>query len=282
MGTFPAPYGQPNGRLNIPASFAALLGGNLPAPDQSFSHLFVQLDQELRQINPDVNQGTLNRAHGDWYQWLVAIAAWNLHAADPALALALPLPNVTGFTVGRLYTPELYGLVEDLRAKVQQSANVELITSNPDFVILNVAGMPQAAETEQPIETITEQVIAMLKNQYAAFINACSFERVLGYAGAKSSLRPDRRLQLPHEGSLMKALYRHMQTRLWILNPPGIRYFAVTPAMGPRDELALRTVATHSITTVLSTPERAVDEVFVVDSLAQAATAWQTMLTIPG
>lgn len=212
----------------------------------------------------------------------IAIAAWNLHASNPALALALPLPNVSGFNVGRLYTPPLYGLIEDLRTKVQQSANVQLITSNPDFVILNVTGLPQAAQTEQPIAVITEQFLATLKNQYTAFIDSCSFERVIGYAGAKSSLRPDRRLQLPHEGSLMKALYRHMQTRLWILNPPGIRYYAITPAMGPQDQLALRTVATHSITTVLNTPERAVDDVFLVDSMSQAAAAWQTMLTLAG
>jgi hypothetical protein len=281
VGTFPVPYGQTNGKLNIAASFVTLLNASLPDPEQSFSELFAQFDEALRQINPEVKQGTLSRAHGDWYEWLIAIAAWNVHAANPGLAIALPLPNVTSFNVGRLYTPDLYAFIQDLRTKVQQTAQVELITSNPDFVILDVDGMTQAAEVAQPIQGVTGEVITMLKNQYSVFTDSCSFERITGYAGLKSSLRPDRRLQLPHEGSLMKALYRHMQTRLWILEPQGIRYYAITPTIGPKDQLALRTVATHSITTVLNTPERAVDEVFLVDSMAHATASWQAMLTLP-
>jgi hypothetical protein len=279
MGTFPAPYGQLNGKLNIPSSFVTLLNGALPAPDQSFVALFNEFDEALRQVNPDVNSGTLARARGDWYEWLVGIAARNLHAANPQLGVALPLPNVDSFDVTSLYSPELYAFVQDLRAKVQE-VDVELITSNPDFVILDVTQLPQAVQLLEPIEEVNEQALEILRNQYLAFINACTFEGIIGYAGVKASLRPDRRLQLPHEGSLMKALYRHMQTRLWVLNPLGIRYFAITPTCGPQDQLALRTVATHSITTVLNTPERAVDAVFQVDSMAQAAAAWQTMLAL--
>ncbi|WP_373695840.1 Cfr10I/Bse634I family restriction endonuclease [Brunnivagina elsteri] len=35
----------------------------------------------------------------------------------------------------------------------------------------------------------------------------CNLKDIIGYASIKTSLRPDRRLQIPHEGSLMKAIY---------------------------------------------------------------------------
>ena len=155
------------------------------------------------------------------------------------------------------------------------------IASNPDFVILDVAGLPQADLLRQPIELVEVATIQAIQNRYADFIGLCSLNRIVGYAAVKRSLRPDRRLQIPHEGSLMKALYRHLQTRLWLLNPPGIRYYALAGQMSNADQLALRTVATHSITTVFNTPEPAVDDVFVVDSIAQAIAAFQTMLAVP-
>jgi hypothetical protein len=76
----------------------------------------------------------------------------------------------------------------------------------------------------------------------------------------------------------MKALYRHLQTRLWMLDPPGINYYGLTPSPGAEDFNAMATVATHSITTVLGKPERAVDELFGVDSINQAYHAFEVML----
>lgn len=259
-------------------AFVTLLNGAVPAPTQSFAAIFEQFDQTLRTQRPEVHPNALSKVHGDWYEWLIALAAWNYHAANPESRVALPLPNVRTFDVGRLYTADLYAYVQDLRAKVQQAANVELITSNPDFVILDVSGLVQAAQLLQPLTTIAVEALQSIQNRYADYIGLCSFDKVVGYAAVKRSLRPDRRLQIPHEGSLMKALYRHMQTRLWLLNPPGIRYYALAGQLREADRQALRTVATHSITTVLNTPERAVDEVFQVDSMDDAAVAFQTML----
>ena len=69
----------------------------------------------------------------------------------------------------------------------------------------------------------------------------------------------------------MKALYVHLQTRQWILKPNGLKYYAMATVVGPKDRDALKTVATHSITTVHSLPQAAVDEVYEVNSLKQAA-----------
>ena len=95
----------------------------------------------------------------------------------------------------------------------------------------------------------------------------CNFEQLVGYISVKTSLRPDRRLQLAHEGSLMKALYVHLQTREWIIEPAGLKYYAISRKVSNADRKALKTVATHSITTVQSKPQSAVDEVFEINSL---------------
>lgn len=77
----------------------------------------------------------------------------------------------------------------------------------------------------------------------------------------------------------MKAIYTHLQTREWIISPKGLKYFAIATVVGTPDRAALKTVATHSITTVHSIPQAAVDEVFEVNSLEQTQTAFAQILT---
>lgn len=276
MGTLPPLFRQDDS-IDSALAFVALLNGTVPEPAEPFAGIFEHFDQALRMQRPEVHANALSKVHGDWYEWLIALAAWNFHAANPQSRVALPLPNVSIFDVGHLYSAGLYDYLQDLRAKVQES-EVELITSNPDFVILNVTGLEQGEQLLRPLTTIDVETLQVVQNRYSDYIGLCSLDRVVGYAAVKYSLRPDRRLQISHEGSLMKALYRHMQTRLWLLNPPGIRYYALAGRIGEADRHALRTVATHSITTVLNTPERAVDDVFQVDSMDSANTAFQTIL----
>jgi hypothetical protein len=94
----------------------------------------------------------------------------------------------------------------------------------------------------------------------------------------KTSFRPDRRLQIPHEGSLMKALYAHLVTREWELTPRGLKYYAVACSVGEPDRRALKTVATHSITTVTNLPQAAVDEVFCVNNKEELRNLLDTTL----
>src|SRR5262249_37999320 len=98
------------------------------------------------------------------------------------------------------------------------------------------------------------------------------------YASVKASLRPDRRLQMPHEGSLMKALYMHLQTRLWMLSPARLKYYGIATAVTDADRQALRTVSTPSIVSVQIIPEPAVDDVYEVDSFNAGYAAMAQML----
>jgi len=259
---------QQGSRLQIDskAAFCELLDHKTPPDTKSFIEIIKDFDRAILQKYPKVTGNALNNVHGDWYEWFIAIAAWNYFVKTKGSFLALMLPNITQFDVVALYEKSLYNLVVDLRNKVYQTASVHLITSNPDFVLIDPKHLSLPEELTKPIVKINEDVLTRLESVHSFFTSKCSFDTIVGYVSIKLSLRPDRRLQIPHEGSLMKAIYTHLQTRKWIINPPGLKYYAFTAAATDADKKALKTVATHSITTVLNIPQAAVDDVFVVNS----------------
>lgn len=269
-----------NGRYQVikDVAFFHLLNGNLPSPSKSFIDLFGELDNAIRQREPSVTREALSNVHGDWYEWLLAIVSWNYFVNNPTSNLVVLLPKVTQFDVANLYTDDLNELIQDLRNKVLNTSGVQLITSNPDFVIIDGSLARSVLTNATSINNFTTATLHQLNNYYTSFIGKCNFYQIIGFASVKASLRPDRRLQIPHEGSLMKAIYTHLQTRKWIIAPPGLKYYAISTRIGQPDRDALNTVATHSITTVSSLPQAAVDEVFEVNSLQQAQAAFQQIL----
>ena len=272
-------------QIDSVATFCGELNGALPAdddlfvPDSKNPTLFSwmrKFDDAVKAENAAINPNAFNNVHGNWYEWLLTIAAWNTHVKYDTAFVACTLPNVKGFDCARLYAPPLYAMIQHLRAEVTRSAQVQLISSNPDFVIIeaNTAHL----DLPRPITSITPDVIRKLDFAYDHFKDQAEFGDIRGYAAVKTSFRPDRRLQIPHEGSLMKALYVHLQTRLWITQPTELRYYAITAFPGDPDRAALRTVATHSITTVSSKPQSAVDEVYKINSMAEAEAVFLQIL----
>lgn len=238
----------------------------LPRDDETYTGIIAGLDASIREADDRVTQGALSNVHGDWYEWMLAIEAWNICAENPNADLPLLLPNIRVYDVSRLYEDDLYDLIQDLREKVLQASTVQLITSNPDFVVIDRQLVQEILGDITPITTITNETLDNLNSTYREFSASCEFEDIVGYLSVKTSLRPDRRLQISHEGSLMKAMYVHLQTREWIINPPGLKYYAITTRATDADKQGLKTVATHSITTVSSIPQPAVDEVYEVNS----------------
>lgn len=259
-------------------AFCDLLGGKCPSELVPFSDLFEELDRKIRIADNQVTVGALSNVHGDWYEWLLAISAWNYFVNHRDAHLAVLLPNVVQFDVEMLYEKRLTDLIVDLKSKVEMVSEVQLITSNPDFVIINGNLARSLLEDFSEISLLDPDIISKLEQVYTRFINKCSFEQIEGYISVKTSLRPDRRLQISHEGSLMKALYAHLQTREWIISPKGLKYYAVATKITDPDRNALKTVATHSLTTVFSLPQAAVDDVYEVNSIQQAYQAFSVML----
>lgn len=260
-------------------AFCTLLKGKLPAKNKPIDELISDFDKEVSKVDKTVSKDALNNVHGDWYEWLLAISAWNYCAENKKANLALLTPNISQFDIARLYKDKLYNLIQDLRDKVLKSSSVQLISSNPDFVIIDRKVVNAAIKKIVPITKIDQDSISIIENSFRQFSGNCDFDDIHGYVSVKTSFRPDRRLQIPHEGSLMKAIYTHLQTREWIINPKGLKYFAIATKVGNPDRAALKTVATHSITTVFSVPQAAVDEVFEVNSLQQAQEAFSQILT---
>jgi hypothetical protein len=255
-------------------AFCTLRNGQIPMAHETFRGILNSLDSAVRTECSNVTQNALNNCHGNWYEWIVACTAWNFRLANNKKSIALLLPNISSFDVASLYTSDLYEHIDDLRKKVLDTAGVQLITSNPDFVVICPDGLLLENMFDTPINEVTDDTIKILKESFRHFIGKCSFNHIVAYLSVKSSFRPDRRLQIPHEGSLMKATYIHLQTREWIINTKGLKYYAAASEVGVADRNALKTVATHSITNVQSLPQAAVDEVFEINSLEQAHAAF--------
>lgn len=265
-------------KINKVEAFTQLRKGNPPSNDEQYQTTFDSLDKEIKQIESNVKQGALNNCHGDWYEWILAHFAWNYRIDKSYPYLVLLLPNVSRFDVQSLYTPKIYKYITDFKNKAQQLSNVNLITSNPDFVIIDPNGLSLNSNFHKPLPKFNARSIDDLQTAYKLFEGECSIDNIVGYLSVKTSLRPDRRLQLAHEGSLVKAMYRHVQTREWAIGSRGVRYYAAATKIGPADIEGLKTVATHSITTIESKPQAAVDEVFQINSNKDASFAFDKML----
>jgi len=266
-----------NGRrsINSSATFVGTLANRSVLSLASFDEFFSEAERLVRVEHPSVDANALSNVRGDWYEWLISIGTIEFLIANPTANYLLPLPNVSQYDCSRLYVEKLHSHVNDLRDKVLTSTGARLITSNPDFVLIS---RTKAVELPNFSPSITEETITEIDGLYQQVSGLCSFEEIKGYASVKVSLRPDRRLQIPHEGSLVKALYRHIQTREWLIDASGIKYYAITTSFNAADERGLKTVATHSITDVSAKPEAAVDQLLRISSGHELDTALRSIL----
>lgn len=242
--------------------------------DFDIEHGLKEIESILRahaeETGKKIEIGAINKCNGDWYEWFIALRSIEFFTTYQTDTLLISLPNVSAFDVISLYTSDLSNYIFDLRKKLSLT-NVNLITSNPDFCIVRLR--------EEDIEkyrneladisfnNLTIKTLDKIDSLYHNFVNYAGLDDIAGYLSVKASLRPDRRLQLAHEGSLMKALYTHLQTRTWTINPRGIRYFAASKKISEADIKGLKTVATHSIIDVKSSPQSAVDELFQINTV---------------
>lgn len=222
---------------------------------------------EAGRIGVTLSEGAFNKCNGDWYEWLIAIRAIEFFIENKTSKLLVSLPNKSSFDVITLYENELRYYIFDLAYKLGVR-NVNLITSNPDFVILNLDCVDKYLLLLRDVSfsNLDVQMLSFVDEIYKNFIGYANIDSIHGYLSVKTTFRPDRRLQLAHEGSLMKAIYTHLQTRTWTISNKSIRYYGGATFVGRADIEALRTVATHSITDVKSLPQSAVDDVFRINS----------------
>lgn len=245
---------------------------SVPENEWDYKDSLNLLQNTLLAENNSIKSGAFSNVRGTWFEWMVSIDSYNHWAENNHNLLLLNLPNISRFDSTSLYLPEIHGFVLDLRSKLESTLDIQMISSNPDYVIIDTTRLGQYFKREK-ITAVTRESLESLDNLYKNIINKCELDDIVGYFSLKTSLRPDRRLQIAHEGSLTKAIYVHLQTRSWLMDPRGIKYFGGALEMSAADIRGLKTVATHSITTVMSKPERAVDEVFTISNRTQLGNA---------
>jgi hypothetical protein len=212
--------------------------------------------------DPRVTAQALANAAGAWYAWLLVIFFEDLTSQVGKQQIVLKLPNVKTMPCVRLYEGSLHDLLEDFKKKLMVVAKVNLVTSNPDFAIINKKSEPSRIyDLSRLLKTTDLDSYDVL---YKDFVGSCTLEDLVGFLGVKTSLRPDRRIQLLHEGSLMKAIHTHLKTRNWDITASSLKYYGLSLRLTNADIVGLKSVATHSIVSASLIPERAVDEMVQV------------------
>ncbi len=260
--------------------FCELLNYKLPTSNQLIFELLESFDRRLRKLDKNVTTAALNNAHGDWYEWLIGISAWNYSTTNPGSYLLIPLPNISKLDISCLYKQDIRKIILDFREYIKSKGSVTLISSNPDFVIINPKNIDfELHQKSNEINLIKTNQIDFINNLYNNFIGKCSITTIIGYVSVKASLRPDRRLQISHEGSLVKAIHARIQNYKDIYRSHELKYYAISTKVSDTDRNALKTVATHSIALVDSEPQAAVDAVFCLNSLNEAIAIFDNILS---
>lgn len=169
-------------------------------------------------ISPPSSQAFSN-TRGVWFESLVAIGAWNYRITKAPGYLILKLPNITSFNFREIFEPVTREMLQQLeKSLLDQLHEVRMITSNPDLLVIK---QPDLIEEyfNTPITSILEQDVKKVTEGYRLIKQRCQWESLIAGIGLKTSLRPDRRLQLVHEGNILKSLFAHLKMRHWNKNP---------------------------------------------------------------
>jgi hypothetical protein len=209
------------------------------------------------------NANAFSNARGQWFESMIAVQGWNYRIKhDLTDILIVKMPNVSTFDFRRIFDIETRAMLEDLeRSLLANTKEVRLITSNPDLLIIQQENLIKK-EYNTEINSLSSEKINEALNLYKSLENKSLWRSIVAGIGVKTSFRPDRRLQLVHEGNILKALFAHLKMRHWDREGKFKYYGASSEKLTRADFNALQTAATHSIIDVNSIPERAVDDIF--------------------
>ncbi|MEC3839457.1 Cfr10I/Bse634I family restriction endonuclease [Bacillus amyloliquefaciens] len=219
-------------------------------------------------INPSTN--ALSNVNGKWFEAIVAIYAWNYLIENKIQDISIiKLPNKQTFNFQRIFNEKSRELLNDLEKSLTlANPQVKMITSNPDILIIRQKGLKKTFHNEK-IKNMSIHNMKIIDTSYKDFEGKCEWSSLIGGIGLKTSLRPDRRSQLVHEGNILKSLFAHLKMRNWNKDVFFKYYAASMSKVSGRDQDALETAATHTIVNVNSTPERAVDYLFHISNTEQ-------------
>lgn len=258
---------QENGKFSVnkKEAFCALIKKFPLSDSDNLKLYFERWDSYIKDLKPKITRGSLNNCHGDWYEWLIAITSWNCRQSDNIQQVALLVPNVKRLDIHKLYTQDVQSVVETIKNNAR-SVGVNFISSNPDFV---VAQVPKVEKKLFQLSCISVEDLEFLENYYLNLIDKTSFQDITGFLSVKTSFRPDRRLQIAHEGSSIKAMHHYVASSL-NQKTKKLYYQAISINATQADLKALRTLAPHSMAEGSQSLEPAIDNVEKIDCLDSA------------
>lgn len=215
-------------------------GNNLPNPKQEFKEILNDLDTGARALVDEYNaeelkkkeserkecvlgQGSLNRCHGEWSEYICDVTAWNvlceLNASkdeDEECFVYVKLPNSNVSKKKNVWTSLLSAdpqqLIEERRKRLTRTENaleVKLESSNPDAAILRLSPsrLPGELDPRRKMTNISEENQKTLSSVFGKCKGHIESEgQLVAFLSYKTSTRADRRYQWIVEGNSVKGL----------------------------------------------------------------------------
>ncbi|MBF8304245.1 MAG: restriction endonuclease [Dehalococcoidia bacterium] len=267
--------------------FVAAFASGLPPDNIRIEEIMQVMEKGINQACankglPAVNANAFNNARGSWFELLATITLWNLRIDHPKShsSVLVKLPNVGTMKFIDLFEPRARAMLNDLETSLSLKG-VNLVTSNPDIIcVSNLQDMDSTSEFQTKFLNASQDCITTITNAYTKIVGKCKYNSIRFGLALKSSTRPDRRLQIPHEGSIMKAINAHLQTRFWDASHNVDYYAATASPIKQADIEAFKTAATHSITDVNVKPMPAVDKSFYLATLSDVKAMFEECMAV--
>jgi hypothetical protein len=208
------------------------------------------------------NSSAFSNTRGNWFEMIVSAVAWNFRIENgiPEYYF-VKMPNVKVFELRKLFHEETQQMLTSLEKSLKKhDPDMSLALPNPDLLILQNREVKSKIETNQRFHNLALENTDKINLFFNEIKGECPWQSIRAGIGLTTSLRPDRRLQLVHEGNILKSIFAHLKMRNWN-NQVAFKYHgASSEKHSVSDDIAFRSPATHTIVNVDSIPERAVDE----------------------
>lgn len=207
-----------------------------------------------------------NNVRGAWTKWIFGSISWNFFCkyATQHNACFVMLPSISRLTFTELFDTDAgEALKRGLLSKLN-SHGIELTMSNPDFIC--ASDIPPDGIFQNPIPNLSLESQNLLTSAYEKIVGSCQYNSIKFGIALKTSLRSDRRYQIVHEGSTLKAFIAHLQVRYWDIDFKTDYYAVVANDVSDADKRVLSAPAIHSIVDVHTPPVKAIDEIYEVRS----------------
>ena len=216
----------------------------------------------------------MRNLRGGWFENLISVVAWNSviefnkKAKGRLAIIAMPQESIMQFW--ELYDGEAKRVLDKLFSSLSEKG-ITLTLSNPDFLCVSVKEDGLLEETSRPCQGLTLNNLRRIRAAYEPFKGKCSYNSINFGLAVKSTIRPDRRYQIVYEGSLLKAIVKHLRT-VFVDRNYVVPYYGMVSQveLSDKDKVVFTNPTIDSITDVDGEPRRAVDEIVTCETVRQA------------